>query len=222
MSFCVCARAPPYPPGPCAHTRPPGLCVRARAHTESGEGKKLAAARAKNGGRREARRGHRPTAHSDQPTDRPALRSAGPKVREIWPIAAHRWATPPAAVRISAATDRQTDERTDAQVCQRCAQVGQSWAFAAHRWANFSPSLRTSGTHLPQRCAQPQRPTDAHKAASAGQRWAKGARHLAHRCAQVGHTSPSDAHNRPTDRRTTTPATLDMRSTITNRTDVSI
>jgi hypothetical protein len=87
---------------------------------------------------------------TDEPTDRPGLRSAGLSVREIWPIAAHRWATPPAAMRISAATDRQTDERTNL------------------------PALRTGGPSSP------------------------------HRCAQVGHTSPSDAHkrsDRPTDRR---------------------
>jgi hypothetical protein len=85
---------------------------------------------------------------------------------------------------------------------------------AAQHWANTERSLRIAGPISPHRCAQRATPAAAMRTttvtdrrAQTCQRWAKvgqGARHTPHRCAHVGHTSPSDAHkaHRPTDRPT--------------------
>jgi hypothetical protein len=222
--LCVRAR-PPVPPGAVrAHTAPGSVCARARTHRKW---------RGEETGRRAGEKGwpkrgaeRAPTDGPQRPTDRPAS-------------SAQRWA--------KGARD----------LAHRCAQVGHTSRSRAHKRSDRPTDRPTN------------EPT--HKSASAAHRWAKAGRSLriggpisAHRCAHLGRTSRSDAHNRSdrptrtklpalgkggpkvrdiwpiaahrsatprpatrttdrqTDRRTTTPATVDMRSTITNRTDVSI
>ena len=97
---------------------------------------------------------------------------------------------------------RPTDAPTGAALRATGPKLGLCCAHVGH----FCPIAAHSGRHLPQLCARTQRPTDAHRADTAAQRWAKDARQSAHSCAHVGHASPSATHqaqrDQPTGRRT--------------------
>ena len=149
-----------------------------------------------------------PHLRSDGPTDKATDRrsdraSAAQRWAKVGRDLAHSCAHVGRAVRSYAhQAHRPTDAPTGAALRATGPKLGLCCAHVGH----FCPIAAHSGRHLPQLCARTQRPTDAHRADTAAQRWAKGARQSAHSCAHVGHASPSATHqaqrDQPTDRRT--------------------